>query len=397
MFTRCPACRTVFHITAAELRAADGTVVCGACDTTFDALDSLSETRPADSHEDDPEPSSPAKEDPLAPGEDARDEDEFLEEIESLIGDDGLAEELPDAGFHPVPIWPAAPAPGVRPAGALDDGMDDDPEGEIPDPDSVFRIDNPPDDLETVSAAPFVGDGDPDPGKPPKEGRPFSLHDEDEPTPEPAPEPAVAGEPGREASAAATGLEKTSGVGDDEAMPGFVHETGRGGRWLRVVLPLAAVLLLVGTWAHAQRGKLLRLPAGQALLGPVYSLLRMDVAPDWSPEKFRILRSEAIATADEPGDLRVALEFQNSAAFDQPFPIIRIVLLDRFGQRLGSHDVAPDRYRESHERDARLPAGGRARTSVAVPDPGARADGFRVDLCLELDDRGLVCAAEPFR
>jgi hypothetical protein len=44
-----------------------------------------------------------------------------------------------------------------------------------------------------------------------------------------------------------------------------------------------------------------------------------------------------------------------------------------------------------------LPAGGRIRTSVAVPDPGARADGFRVDLCLELDARGLVCAAEPFR
>jgi predicted Zn finger-like uncharacterized protein len=48
MFTRCSNCRTVFHITAAELRAADGTVICGACGTTFDALESLSETRPKD-------------------------------------------------------------------------------------------------------------------------------------------------------------------------------------------------------------------------------------------------------------------------------------------------------------------------------------------------------------
>ena len=48
MFTRCSSCSTVFHITAAELRAADGTVICGACGTTFDALDSLSETRPKD-------------------------------------------------------------------------------------------------------------------------------------------------------------------------------------------------------------------------------------------------------------------------------------------------------------------------------------------------------------
>jgi predicted Zn finger-like uncharacterized protein len=391
MFTRCPACRTVFHITAAELRAADGTVVCGACDTTFDALDSLSETRPADAHEDDPEPSSPAEDDPLAPGEDARDEEEFLEELESLIGDDGLSEELPPAGFQPIPAWPAGPAPAGRPVGALDE--DDDLEGEIPDPDSVFRIDSPTDDLEDVSAAPFVGDDDSEPGEPPREGRPLSLSDKDEPPLEPA----VTREAGGEADEAATEPDRTSTVGDDEAMPGFVREPRRGVRWLRVGLPLAAVLVLVGTWAHAQRGKLLRLPAGQALLGPVYSLLRMDVAPDWSPEDFRVLRSDAIATADEPGDLRVALEFQNGAAFDQPFPVIRIVLLDRFGQRLGSHDVAPDQYRESHERGARLPAGGRTRTSVAVPDPGARAEGFRVDLCLELDDRGLVCAAEPFR
>ncbi|MEI2420344.1 MJ0042-type zinc finger domain-containing protein, partial [Arthrospira platensis SPKY2] len=48
MYTRCHACRTVFHITAAELRAAEGTVVCGACGITFNALDTLSETRPAD-------------------------------------------------------------------------------------------------------------------------------------------------------------------------------------------------------------------------------------------------------------------------------------------------------------------------------------------------------------
>ena len=44
MYTRCPACLTVFRISSADLRAADGEVVCGRCDAQFNALTSLSET-----------------------------------------------------------------------------------------------------------------------------------------------------------------------------------------------------------------------------------------------------------------------------------------------------------------------------------------------------------------
>ena len=43
MYTRCPACLTVFRISSADLRAADGQVVCGRCDAQFNALASLSE------------------------------------------------------------------------------------------------------------------------------------------------------------------------------------------------------------------------------------------------------------------------------------------------------------------------------------------------------------------
>lgn len=44
MFTCCPACRTVFRITAETLRAAHGQVRCGRCGTQFDALEHLMET-----------------------------------------------------------------------------------------------------------------------------------------------------------------------------------------------------------------------------------------------------------------------------------------------------------------------------------------------------------------
>jgi predicted Zn finger-like uncharacterized protein len=121
MFTRCPECRTVFYITAAELKAADGTVICGACDTTFDALEALSETRPLanDWEEDTPKAARRQELEPL-PGEIARDEEEFLEEVESLI----QVEEFGD---------------------------------DFPDPDSVFRLDELPDD--TVEPEPLAHSG----------------------------------------------------------------------------------------------------------------------------------------------------------------------------------------------------------------------------------------------
>ena len=384
MFTRCPECRTVFHVTAAELRAANGTVVCGACDTTFDALESLSETRPADALPD--EPDEPFAEDrPPETGEAARDEDEFLEELESLIGDDDTPEELTQRA-PPLPATPLAPSgPDARPDDDPDDFLDDD----LPDPDSVFRVDEPSGGFDTPLDGPFVAGDDEPPGDATARGggAPDASADED----------ARAAPVDRLADHDEGDAQEPDARDDAEGLPGFAGQDSPGRPWLRIALPLVAVLFLAATWAHVQRGKLLRLPAGQAVLGPIYSLLGMDVAPDWRPGEFRVLRSEAIATADQSGDLNVAIEFQNGADFAQPYPKIRIVLQDRFGQRVATHDFAPDQYLEGDAGGDRLAAGERIRTSVSMPDPGARADGFRVDLCLELDARGLVCAAEPFR
>lgn len=43
MFTRCPACQTLFRVHADTLRLAQGLVRCGRCATQFNALDSLAE------------------------------------------------------------------------------------------------------------------------------------------------------------------------------------------------------------------------------------------------------------------------------------------------------------------------------------------------------------------
>ena len=419
MFTRCPACRTVFHITAAELRAADGMVICGACETTFDALESLSETRPAEAPASEPAAAPPVEEAAPPPSDDARDEEEFLEEIEALISDDDAEDALPDED-RPMVATPDDALLDDEPDGEAllakeaeadervaddealfadeaaagpirsddpEDELEDDLEIDLPDPDSVFRVDDFGDELRSSSTGPFVGDDD----------------EQDDGEILPGDLPVSAHGPSRDAADATLeedvppAPEKQAETEHEDSMPAFVQEQRRGSVFLKVLLPLVAIAVLAGTWVHVQRGKLLRLPAGEAVLGPIYSLLGVSAAPDWRPADFRVVRSEAIANADRPGELQVAVEFMNSAEFAQPYPMIRIVLQDRFGQRVGTHDFEPGQYLEQYTSGARLPGGDRARASVSVPDPGGRADGFRVDLCLALDGRGTVCSAEPFR
>ncbi len=48
MYTECPNCNTVFRISPTELKAADGKVRCGRCQTVFSALASLMDELPAD-------------------------------------------------------------------------------------------------------------------------------------------------------------------------------------------------------------------------------------------------------------------------------------------------------------------------------------------------------------
>ena len=410
MFTRCPECRTVFHITAAELKSADGMVICGACETTFDALESLSETRPVEAPLVEAAAAPPVEEETPAPEpesereEDARDEEEFLEEIESLISSDDEDEEMPSIDDEqrlttPAEAAPlddeaeveAPPADEPPPGTRLHDDpaiSDDDLDYALPDPDAVFRVDDDAEAQDSPATDPFVGD-------------------DDEAAERPSPDELPVGGEHEVRAARDAAAEDDDALGRDEeavadaehpdAMPAFVAAERHGRLWPRILLPLVALALLGGTWIHVQRGKLLRLPAGEAVLGPIYGVLGVHAAPDWRPGDFRVVRSEAIANPDRPGELQVAVEFLNAAEFAQPYPLIRIVLQDRFGQRIATHDFAPDEYLETYKSGARLQADGRTRASVAAPDPGGRADGFRVDLCLELDARGIVCSGEPFR
>jgi hypothetical protein len=462
----------VFHITVAELRAADGAVICGACGETFDALESLSETLPKDipahiaprppaealPRADDDESGKAAAQAAREAADIARDEEEFLEELEALIGEEvqpaisddqeeflveDLDEELDEeaSGFdvalsderpldtadlpraddesrplepplepppEPPPEPPFEPPLERAPGGAEDHWPYDDLDEDIPDPDSVFRVDEVEgepgtgapehfvgsdegqDEAEDAAPGPEIGVVSHEPGREHEDQDPDDAHDAGEAWEEHAGD-------GEQRRGSARSEPSISAVEEDEPVPEFAREAGRGRAWLRVLLALLAVLVLGVTWAQSQHGKLLRHPLGEALLGPVYALLGIEAVPDWSPAEFRAVQWEAIADPNRPDHLTVAVDFANAADYAQPYPIIRIMLEDRFGRRIGTHDIPPEQYLGERPGASRLPAGGRFRTTLVVPDPGGRADGFRVDFCLDLPARGLVCGPEPFR
>ena len=59
MYTQCPECSVAFLVTAEVLKQAAGKVRCGGCGSAFNALEFLSETRPAPQVRQDPEPQLP--------------------------------------------------------------------------------------------------------------------------------------------------------------------------------------------------------------------------------------------------------------------------------------------------------------------------------------------------
>jgi hypothetical protein len=322
------------------------------------------------------------------------DEEEFLvEDFGTGLADEESRFDEALITDEPLPDGDGESAPGTDriPAGSPDDELDD----PFLDPDSVFRIDDMEEDVGDAAqreadaeaselAAAGSADGEPDQQQPVGPGDSVA-------------QPGWRIEPDTDTAADEAGDGVAETPDSSEALPEFAQADRPRRGWLRVAVVLIAVVLLTGTWAHGQRGKLLRHPAGEAVLGPVYAMLGMEVAPDWNPAEFRALQWQAIADADRPDDLTVAVSFMNMASYAQPYPVIRIVLEDRFGRRVGMHDIPPAQYLADHSRGSRMAGGARLQTTVVVRDPGGQADGFRVDFCLELEGRGMVCGPEPFR
>ncbi len=162
--------------------------------------------------------------------------------------------------------------------------------------------------------------------------------------------------------------------------------------WKILVAPL--ILLLLVQVIHHYRSVLARHPQIGAPLQNVYGALGLSLHPDWNLHAYEVRQWGVIADPAQPGTLKVRASVKNLADFPQPYPLLKLVLEDRWGDQVRAREFDPSEYLDpTAAPDRMLAPAQQSNASIAIVDPGPDAEGFRFDVCLR-GARGSVCAAD---
>jgi predicted Zn finger-like uncharacterized protein len=162
--------------------------------------------------------------------------------------------------------------------------------------------------------------------------------------------------------------------------------------WKWLAAPLA--LLLVIQAVHHDRAALARHPRiGGALIG-IYDALGLTLTPDWNLHAYEIRQWGVVSDPSTPGALKVRASITNLAEFAQPYPLLKLMLEDRWGDQVRARAFDPVEYLDPGTAPERLLAPAqKVNATINIVDPGPDAEGFRFDVCLR-GERGVVCAEE---
>jgi predicted Zn finger-like uncharacterized protein len=350
VLTQCPNCDTTFRVTSEILRVAQGQVRCGRCETQFDALERLIE-------EDD--------------AVEADDSDMQLSEPD-LEDDPEIEEQEEDA--EPAEEW--VEFDDISAADEADSAAETIAEEDAAD---VEVVEEEPDDY--------------------SEAEEFEEAEEEEVAAVPTSRIRGNYVPERRDRSpiaplqSAVGKQAPSFEDTDQfelSKPRLRMPTPVA--WKYLAIPL--VLLLSLQVLNHYRAPLARNPRfGRAVSG-IYRLLGVDVIPDWDLRAYKIKRSVVVFDPTTPGTLRVQASVRNRAPFPQPYPLLRLVLSDRFGEPLRAREFEPLEYLgKTLPPDARMTPQQEITVNLAIVDPGLDASGSRFDVCLR-GNNGPVCAED---
>ncbi len=195
--------------------------------------------------------------------------------------------------------------------------------------------------------------------------------------PAPAPDPRTNGEAPQAPAA-------------DAQFPGTPEPRGR-----KVLLAMATgvlALLFAIQWIHMHRDELVQDPGFGPALRSTYEAIGYPLPPNWDLNAYDLRQESAIVS---PGSnvIRIRVSLRNRAPRAQPYPVIRLVLVDVWGEPIGQRDLLPAEYLAS-EPPALLGAGEKVSGEIAVVDPqDTEARNFEIDACLWLNPGGLQCAS----
>ncbi len=406
MYTQCPDCATVFRVTADALRAAQGNVRCGVCSTTFNALENLSEK----AFKPEAETDAPSPDDSMT--------------VEELPGNENI--EL----SSPVELTAVPDAPIAAPAGQTQDDEAAAMEfhGDASELDRLFVLDGPePVQLDPATVAAGLSVVEPQRDLDSTDEHPILVLEESDeeagetivletakppppPPPPPPPAPALRPSPApaprsqvkasghkaprilipdemrkRLAEEAATRAAAANEF-EIEETPGFLTQ-----RWPWVAAVTALSLLLLLQVIHSARNDLVQSPTFGPMIAGAYSFFGLSLVAPTDPSAYELRQWGAASDPSEANRLMLRASIVNRAAYAQPFPLLRLVLQDRFGGTLYVLDVSPADYLPGAGASGLLEPGERADALIRIVDPGVEAVGFELDICLPAKG-GVRCA-----
>ena len=455
MLTQCPSCQTTFRVTSEILRVAYGQVRCGRCQTQFDATERLIEEtddggiesgrymRPP-RHTPPPRPprgqievEEPIQHEDITlegrhieisgtyPGIDQtgsgepRIREEIVEEWVEIEAEDADAideqQDYADAGHET--------GGDQDPSAAEDVSHEDEPAAEDVDYDDedadsrqfprniTYEDDDEDEDLRGAAADVDYGDVDQDL----RSDTARAYEDEDEELLRAAAEleaqskarSAVqsrrwaAPEPGSNFTSSRSHTssrraEEQIAAADDADDLDFSAPRSRRQHAARIwsILAPPLMLLLTVQVVHNYRATLARHPTIGAPLQSIYSALGMTLRPDWNLHAYEVKQWGVISDPATPGTLKVRASVKNLADFAQPYPLLKLVLEDRWGEQVRAREFEPAEYLDpTIAPDRMLAPAQQLNATIAIVDPGPDAEGFRFDVCLR-GKRGPVCAAD---
>ena len=368
MFTVCPKCALTLVVTAADLRVAQGYVRCGRCLNVFNALARLSEERPAAAPEPPPDTALDAAPEPP----------EATVAASPQQAPAPTQPPTPEQG--PVPPQPHAFMEPSTHSSTLDDT------GEIEielDPSIFVTAVRPP--------IPQEPDAEPEP-EPPVTPTPGTG------TETPPADPAVVLEPEKVEPASSPEPPHAPQTNTLQPLPESAFEVAglrpRAGLAWKVGAGALAVVLALQIVNH-YRDALAANPALRGPLSTVYSALGVKLAPRWNIHAYDVRQLGASVSGAAAGEIVVRASVKNSAGRAQPLPLLRVMLQDRFGNRIAARDVPPGDYLPSSVAPSSLlAAGSRVDATIVFVDPGPQAVGFEIDACLRQRSGAVACAHE---
>ena len=352
MLTQCPNCDTTFRVTSEILRVAQGQVRCGRCDTQFDALERLIEEEDAvedgtDDSDGDMQLSEPDLEEEAEIDPEAEPAEEWVEfdDVSAADDADSAAETIAEEEIADVEV------------------VEEEPEEYVEDEEEELE-----EAREEVAVAPSRIRSN------------YAQERRERPAISPVQQQAVA--------RPAPTFEDT----DQFELGRSPLRVPSAAAWKYLAIPL--MLLFAFQVFNHYRAPMARNPRIGGFVSGLYRMLGIDVIPDWDLRAYKIKRTFVGIDPTIAGALRVQARVRNSAAFPQPYPLLKVVLEDRYGDAVRAREFEPTEYLDkAPAANARMAPQQEIIINISVVDPGNDAAGSRFDVCLR-GNNGSVCAED---